>query len=495
MRFGRRGTSTSKSPNSAAILMQGRSSTVVDISGNVTYDYYISTSGSDGNPGTQVLPWAITALNTKRSTYAGKRVGILPGTYDCSAMPDYQGYSLPSPRPVFYIAPGNASANTVIQSTVPRAAVINMKSAGGARNIVGPMGQFRDIGYVTLSGLRFTGGGSSCLSFYGISNTDYNNMLKNLIIEYCQFDDFYLVGQDNHPSVWMSDCINPIYRNNLLFEFRSSNPNDLSGQAVLVTSVRGLHFYFNEVYNTGCAIIDKHEEGTGGVANDAFLVECNYVHDVTGPLIVGLDNEYVALSAPGPYLTSVVRNNLMVNCLGGNFGTKINSPTRMRVEDYNNTFVHTSNLHGDAGVETFASSATQFTLSSYNNINYSNGATRGYTGDRIMSTGCAGVIGYNCYDAVTQFQSSILSPINVYNGTAIVTSYTTLAAWQAALLADGAPIGGRDENSILANPNFVGGVGVNAYKITSGPCFGTGLGGKNMGCWDGVVTQMGPDWR
>jgi hypothetical protein len=28
----------------------------------------------------------MTALNTKRSTYAGKRVGVLPGTYNCLSL-------------------------------------------------------------------------------------------------------------------------------------------------------------------------------------------------------------------------------------------------------------------------------------------------------------------------------------------------------------------------------------------------------------------------
>ena len=47
-----------------------------------TFDYYISPTGDDvlGN-GTLSNPWSITALNSKHSTYGGKRVGLLPGVY------------------------------------------------------------------------------------------------------------------------------------------------------------------------------------------------------------------------------------------------------------------------------------------------------------------------------------------------------------------------------------------------------------------------------
>src|SRR5881392_1276567 len=50
-------------------------------SAQTSFDYYIGPNGSDSNPGTQSQPWAISAINTKRSTYAGKVVGLLDGTY------------------------------------------------------------------------------------------------------------------------------------------------------------------------------------------------------------------------------------------------------------------------------------------------------------------------------------------------------------------------------------------------------------------------------
>src|ERR1700721_4657316 len=54
-----------------------------------TFDYYISPTGSDSNPGTQASPWAITSLqdtNSNNARMAGKKVGMIAGTYACSGM-------------------------------------------------------------------------------------------------------------------------------------------------------------------------------------------------------------------------------------------------------------------------------------------------------------------------------------------------------------------------------------------------------------------------
>jgi hypothetical protein len=50
------------------------------------FDFYISPTGSDGNPGTLKKLWAITAINTRRADYAGKRIGLLDGTYNLYAL-------------------------------------------------------------------------------------------------------------------------------------------------------------------------------------------------------------------------------------------------------------------------------------------------------------------------------------------------------------------------------------------------------------------------
>src|SRR6185312_8312991 len=57
---------------------------VASSSAGQTFDFYISTTGSDSNAGTLASPWAITSLTRtsgNRSAIAGKRIGLLPGTY------------------------------------------------------------------------------------------------------------------------------------------------------------------------------------------------------------------------------------------------------------------------------------------------------------------------------------------------------------------------------------------------------------------------------
>src|SRR5205814_3005089 len=50
-------------------------------SAQTSFDFYIGPNGNDTNPGTLDQPWALTALNTKGSIYAGQTVGLLDGTY------------------------------------------------------------------------------------------------------------------------------------------------------------------------------------------------------------------------------------------------------------------------------------------------------------------------------------------------------------------------------------------------------------------------------
>jgi hypothetical protein len=67
-----------------------------------TFDYYISTTGSDGSPGALAAPWAITSLMNRsinannKANYAktsGKRIGFLPGAYNVSGQMQPDSYS------------------------------------------------------------------------------------------------------------------------------------------------------------------------------------------------------------------------------------------------------------------------------------------------------------------------------------------------------------------------------------------------------------------
>src|SRR5580700_7034678 len=80
-----------------------------------SYNFYISPTGSDSNAGTQASPWSINAINTKQALYAGKSVGVLPGTYNIHGLIQ----SLPSgsqQTAALSINGGTSGSPTLIQS-------------------------------------------------------------------------------------------------------------------------------------------------------------------------------------------------------------------------------------------------------------------------------------------------------------------------------------------------------------------------------------------
>ena len=455
-----------------------------------SFDFYISPTGSDNNSGTLSSPWAITAINTKRDTYAGRRVGLLDGNYDLSGMNAYNGASVEVPQPILQVAAGTAGSPTVIKSVNPRAAVLNLRSSGGVRRRLAAIGQFSLGGYVTIDGLTVTGGAFWLMSFWGNSPTNYAQFASGIIVQNCHLYDSVLPVQDNNPAIWLDRCMNPIVRNNLIHDITGAG-SSYGPCAVMTLSVRGLVMEYNEVYNTRAFIHDKHNDGQGGYASDGFIVRNNYVHDIADAAFVGLDTEYHSSSPPGPYLDSRIYNNVFVGC-GAGWYCKVNAPTRMSVLIYNNTFVLTRNLSGDNGGWWGPSATAANKISYYNNIFRRNGFSMGYMGDLAVSAGALGTINYNIYD--TTMRVNILSPLNTNSSSTTVTPYSSLASWRSA--------SGADANSIQAAPVFVGGRGAGAYALASGsPGLNAGrVGGVSsgatvhIGAWDGVVTRIGSNW-
>ena len=91
------------------------------------FDYFISPTGDDNNPGTLASPWSITAFNSKQSTYSGKRVGIIGdvagvqtpiqyGTVGGVKTTLYQTLNSQANQPVLNLNGGTSSASTYIGS-------------------------------------------------------------------------------------------------------------------------------------------------------------------------------------------------------------------------------------------------------------------------------------------------------------------------------------------------------------------------------------------
>src|SRR5271155_5586721 len=140
----------------------------------VTFDFYISATGSDANPGTQASPWAITSLrdtSPNNSKMAGKKVGLLPGTYVVASLTsgsdsgDYQ-------RPVLHIPAGTAGTPTVVQSVQPRLAIISFANSSNTNSCIGQ--NEGGAGHWTLDGvvLNAAGFNGSPISYFpGGSNS------------------------------------------------------------------------------------------------------------------------------------------------------------------------------------------------------------------------------------------------------------------------------------------------------------------------------------
>lgn len=150
------------------------------------FNFYIGPSGSDSNDGlTPATPWAITALNTKRATYAGKTVGFLDGTYNVRSIllaAGTDGYV-----PAFDLEGGpNPSTPTVLKAVNARLAIIDSSNGGSLTASPNPtFGHTNSVtnGPVKIDGLKFQNWPVKCLDWgdYGsASNGQSGQTTDNL---------------------------------------------------------------------------------------------------------------------------------------------------------------------------------------------------------------------------------------------------------------------------------------------------------------------------
>src|ERR1700743_842694 len=186
------------------------------VSGGVgSFDFFISPTGNNANNGTSIsTPWAITALNVHTSLYPGKRVGIMPGTYDVSGLmgtfhsPALQINGGPDSSHKTYIASCDASGNYS-----PRTATLDAKGAsglfgGGNANISTIMGSAQGFspgpatpvnwGNWTVDGLRFIG-----WSIWAVQVGSYDSSggaVPNATFQFCEITG----GDGSHCTVGVS---------------------------------------------------------------------------------------------------------------------------------------------------------------------------------------------------------------------------------------------------------------------------------------------------
>ena len=503
------------------------------------FDYYISTNGSDSNPGTLASPWAVTSMSLTAHNsnnvancrlQAGKRIGFLPGTYDVSGIM----YNDPVSGALQIIG-GSSSASTYWGSSdssgnySPRTATFDAKGSrgifGGNHStgpgvwdgpIVAHIGKYPAtyaIGYAILDGLRFTG-----FSYKGVRIGDGSyegggvDLITNpVLITNCEFfGGGFNAGDsvDNCAALWIDANNHAVTANNNYFHdtvgHTAGSGDHLN--AIIVWGFgaicTGTMIEFNTCVNAG-NIYGKE----GGVSGTT--IQNNYIDTSMFTAAAGVqDFTGNGQGVSGLTATTTIQNNICIVNGGGtaafeSFGgistlSLIDVGWMTPIIVRNNTVINTSGSGALVGfTQVNASSSGVGQARYYNNIyvdHGSGGSLNGWGNYRTNPQALA-LSDYNLNPAsgVTWILTQ-----NASLGGAI-GSYTSYSAFAAGLASHGG-ISGVEAHSLTGVPKFTGtGSFAAQYQLASGSA-GKGAGSTtgvsggaatDMGAWGNGATQVG----
>ena len=502
-------------------------------SASTTFDYYISTTGSDSNPGTVGSPWAITSLRTVSANFrlingTGKRIGLLPGDYDISRYmvtnsPDVGALQIPggaSSSAVTYLASSDASGNYS-----PRTATIDMKGASGVFGGVhsngpgtgdGPglahCGQYPTAyttSNLTIDGLRFTGWSYRGLDIGAAYNADGPSGIANVLVTNCEFTGGGFNSgdsEDNCAALWIQGGAGVTISNNWFHDSvgHVANSGDHFNAIILwgpnqgpASTTYNTVIQFNTFVNAG-NVYGKEIKIEGTTCQNNYIDVSNLSVNSVG------FQDFTGYNTAGLTRTSIFRNNIIVmqgNTTGGNsaFGwsTLSNSGTfTTPVQIYNNTVICTTTGPGPVVGWIPATANGTGAMQYYNNIYSSHGSgSFNNFGNFRTNPSAIKVMDYNLVP------SSGVSWAFYQNAspTSLIASYATIAALANALSALGIGVG-LEAHSVTGAPTFVGTGSLAAqYQLASaslgkgsGRIGGIGSGAAtDMGAWGNGATQIG----
>lgn len=463
------------------------------------FDYYISTTGSDSNAGSLSSPWAITSLkanNANNAKIAGKRVGLLPGTYNIGGMesgsnPGNYSYSVLSPpfgssgSPT-YIGSSDSSGNYS-----PRTATIKWTDSGGGiancnGGLIGPeyvpSNYSGTPGYITIDGLIIDCGNSSgghavqVMSDYGnggMYETTAVTAPVGIIIQNCEIRNIAATDVGNNDAlVFFRGCNGGIVQNCYLHDISKPSQSD-HAHAIEEYGSQNCQYIYNTVVRCTGGIESKG--GCGGT-----VVAYNYITASQFAALMGFDGGTGNPNKPNTAY-SIHHNILDGNvgaagapCLTGDQNIALNYQD---INYYNNT-IYDSRSGSQQEVRLGTTSGA--TVAFYNNIICTPAVTGGgnsaHPGVVNLSSGGYTTVDNNCY-CMAAFCLGV-------DG----NTYSSLSAWQSATHADA--------HSWAQEPGFVGSItsggGPAQFKLaTTTALVAGGQGGVNVGAWDGQVTQIG----
>jgi hypothetical protein len=466
-----------------------------------TYDFYISPTGSDSNSGTQASPWSITALNSHWTTYAGKSVGVLPGTYNVYSLCQAGSFN----QPALSVNGGTASSPTLIQSTTPRAAILtaaNPSGGGYPTTECGILGQGQDskappnLGNVIIDGFYITRSYQYGLAFYlagpsgtsGAAGTEGGP--TGLEVRNCEIFDIGGNDNDNVAGIFMQGYTGAWIHNNKIHSVQPAtngeNPDDVAG--IFSYYCHSNIYEYNTIYDCNNGIFDKF------YPNGNHTWRYNYIESA------GLYPQNAVHGGSGGQLsgdTQTVHNNILL-CPNGNGwdGSLSALLSSQNLVYYNNTMVFGS---GTEAIYYPAGSSAKIT--NYNNVYHINSGSPSYGGILEMVTGTIQQSDYNLYGTVATSGKYLTTAPASDPG--IPSNTYTISQGQSAL--------GFDVHSAASNPSFVSptlsatalnpagwglvaGTPGSASSSSPGRVGGVSSGAVcNMGAWGGATapTQIG----
>jgi Right handed beta helix region len=455
-----------------------------------SFDFYISPTGSDSNPGTLDQPWAITAINTRRGDYAGKRVGLLDGTYNvhalCQAAPSWSSTALA-------VNGGSGSTSpTIIAAVNARQAILTgADPSTGAYPTVeaGIIGQgFLQVankGNVILDGLYITRGRNAGVLFYPMQGLNPEGGVTGIVVRNCEVYDIGGVENNNPGAIKLHFVTGALISNNKIHSVQPSLGQDAAG--IFSFNSRSNVYEYNTIYDCNSGIYDKNSH-TG-----------NHTHRYNYLEIAGTYPAQAMTDCSGGDAGDVitVHNNVFV-APGTWNGSDPVLPSKQSLVFYNNTCYCRSAEGGifyPAGGSQISPPAM---VTFYNNIIYSPAPTTGYAGAVRFCSGALALSNYNLY-RIGSASSAIfgLSPVSAPR--AIPTLYT-LSAWQKATGLDGNSVTSDYAlSSLFVAANSLDPISYALQPSATGRNLGR-VGGTasgaptDVGAWGGGATRIGCDF-
>jgi hypothetical protein len=484
--------------------LSGQAAGLTYSGGGSSFDYYISSTGSDSNPGTLGSPWAITSLAdaTKASLMAGKRVGLLDGTYRVTGGSQEACVSLHANLS------GSSGTHTVIQAVNPRGAILTTNNGSGVypQGGTSPAAFQTECSYLEIRAIKFSGLAHAAVSIHS----------SHIYIYDCEISDIVatrnaLFNDSNCGGVYFRDSslaktdvlIHNCYFSDITnYSQGGSTLRDSKSEAVgSLFGITNLTIEYCTIKNVGNATYNKVN-----CANVTFRY--NFVNNVYIGYLAGPGVESSLRN--GSSLNEIYGNIFVVNNMFGAASAWINNVAADTFRMYNNTIVlktidgtDDGNNYGYFDWADEAGSTGVFNQAAYfynNVITAPSGLTgtpatliRFRSGTQSPQNRMA-VMDYNSYYPSTDFQ--VWDEANGH-------TYTTLAAWRAAYASSNKDLNSAVQDPLLVNASTGTTLADFALSGTS-PCLSTGstpgkVGGTSAGAsvdmgYSGLITTPGCDF-